>query len=74
MKISTKFIGVSAILVGAIALISGGSTLWRNQTEQATLEQYTQAKRRIELAMQIQNRRSPIKKPSATRVNGAKFW
>ncbi|HLO51710.1 MAG TPA: ATP-binding protein [Kamptonema sp.] len=55
MKISTKFIFVSAVLVGAIALLSGGSTLWRNQTEKMTLEKYTQAKRRIELATQAQN-------------------
>ncbi|MBM0745717.1 response regulator (plasmid) [Phormidium sp. CLA17] len=55
MKISTKFIGVSAILVGAIALISGGSTLWRNQTGQTALDQYTQAKHRIELAIQAEN-------------------
>ena len=55
MKISTKFIFVSAVLVGAIALLSGGSTLWRNETEKITLEKYTQAKRRIELATQAQN-------------------
>jgi CheY-like chemotaxis protein len=54
MKISTKFIGVSLVLVGAIAVLSGGSTLWRNQTEKTKLEQYTQAKRRIELATQAQ--------------------
>ncbi len=55
MKISTKFIGVSVILVGAIALISGGSTLWRNQTEQATRERYTQARQRIELALEAEH-------------------
>ncbi len=51
MKISTKFIGVSVVLVGAIAVISGGSTIWRNQAEQSSLVKYTQAKRRIELAI-----------------------
>lgn len=55
MKISTKFIGVSAILVGAIALLCGGSALWRNQTEKTTLEQYTQDKRQIELSIQTAN-------------------
>ncbi|MDX2231005.1 MAG: ATP-binding protein [Leptolyngbyaceae cyanobacterium bins.349] len=54
MKISTKFVGLSAVLVGAIAVISGGSTIWRNQVESHTLEQYTQAKRQIELATRTQ--------------------
>jgi CheY-like chemotaxis protein len=54
MKIATKFIGISALLVGAIALISGGGTLWRNQAEQVALNQYTQAQRRIVLATQAQ--------------------
>ncbi|HEY9906209.1 MAG TPA: ATP-binding protein, partial [Thermosynechococcaceae cyanobacterium] len=55
MKIATKFIGISALLVGAIALISGGGTLWRNQAEQVALNQYTQAQRRIVLATQAQS-------------------
>jgi signal transduction histidine kinase/DNA-binding NarL/FixJ family response regulator len=54
MKISTKFIGLSAMLVGAIALISGGSNLWRNRAEQASIKRYTQAKRQIELATQAE--------------------
>jgi signal transduction histidine kinase/DNA-binding NarL/FixJ family response regulator len=54
MKISTKFIGVSAMLVGAIALISGGSNLWRNQAGQVALERYTEAKRQIQLATQAE--------------------
>jgi nitrate/nitrite-specific signal transduction histidine kinase len=52
MKIATKFIGISAFLVGAIALISGGGTLWRNQAE---LQQYTQEQQRIVLATQAQS-------------------
>lgn len=53
MKISTKFVGISAALVSAIALISG-STLWRNQAEKTHLEGYSQANQRIELATQVQ--------------------
>jgi signal transduction histidine kinase/DNA-binding NarL/FixJ family response regulator len=55
MKISTKFIGASAMLVAAIALLSGGSNLWNNHTEKTNLKQYTQAKRRIELATRAQD-------------------
>lgn len=55
MKISTKFLMVSAVLVGAIALISGSSNFWRSQTKQAALKRYAEAKQRIELAMQMQN-------------------
>lgn len=55
MKISTKFVAISAALVGAIALISGGTTLWRNHIESTTVEKYAQAKRRIELATLAQN-------------------
>jgi signal transduction histidine kinase/DNA-binding NarL/FixJ family response regulator len=55
MNISTKFIGVSVVLVGAIALIAGGGNFWRNHTESITLDKYSRAKRRIELAAQIQN-------------------
>ncbi|HEY9882680.1 MAG TPA: ATP-binding protein [Thermosynechococcaceae cyanobacterium] len=58
MKISTKFISVSAALVGAIALLSGGGTLWRNRTEIVTLEQYNQAKQRLVLAIEIDNKLS----------------
>ncbi len=54
MKISTKFLGFSVVLVGAITIISGGSTLWRNQVEQSSLIKYNQAKRRIELSIQAQ--------------------
>lgn len=54
MKISTKFIGASAVLVGAIALIAGGSNLWRTQAKQAALQQYAQATQRMKLAMQAQ--------------------
>jgi len=61
MKISTKFIGVSVFLVGAIALVLGGSTLWRNQAERTSLFKYTQAKHRIQLATQAEsNLRSSI--------------
>lgn len=49
MKISTKFVGISAVLVGAIAILSGGTTLWRNQMEYSTVERYTQAQRWIHL-------------------------
>ena len=52
MKISTKFIGVSVFLVSAIAILSGGNSYWRNQTQGATLEQYTQSQRRIQLSIQ----------------------
>lgn len=55
MKIATKFTGISAFLVGAIALISGGGTLWRNQAEQVALNQYTQAQQRIIVATQVQS-------------------
>lgn len=55
MKIATKFIGISAFLVGAIALLSGGGTLWRNQAEQVALDQYTQAQQRIVLATHAQS-------------------
>jgi len=55
MNISTKFISISAFLVGAIALISGGSTLWRNQAERTTLEQYTKAQHQIQLTIQATN-------------------
>ncbi|AKG21035.1 ATP-binding response regulator [Calothrix sp. 336/3] len=56
MKISTKFVGFSVALVGAIALISGGSTLWRNHIQETTHERYTQAQRRIQAATLVQNR------------------
>lgn len=55
MKISAKFVGISAALVGAIAVVFGGTTLWRNHIEFTTLEKYEQAKRRIELATLVQN-------------------
>lgn len=55
MKISTKFLSVSLGLVGAIALLSGGGTLWRNHAEDIALEKYTQAKRRIQLTTLVQN-------------------
>lgn len=58
MKISTKFISVSVALVGAIAILSGGGTLWRNHTESVTLEKYSQAKQRLELAIEIENKLS----------------
>ncbi|MEO0969484.1 MAG: hypothetical protein AAFX80_14445, partial [Cyanobacteria bacterium J06639_18] len=54
MKISTKFLGVSVVMVGIITVLTGGSTLWRNQVEQSSLIKYNQAKRRIELAIQAQ--------------------
>jgi hypothetical protein len=56
MKISTKFVGLSVALVGAIALISGGSTLWRNHIQETTHERYTQAQRGIQAATLVQNR------------------
>ncbi|AFZ02597.1 ATP-binding protein [Calothrix sp. PCC 6303] len=56
MKISTKFVSLSVTLVGAIALISGGSTLWRNHIQETTHERYTQAQRRIQAATLVQNR------------------
>ncbi|RUT08522.1 hypothetical protein DSM106972_016900 [Dulcicalothrix desertica PCC 7102] len=55
MKISIKFVAIAASLVGAIALLFGGTTLWRNHIESITLEKYNQAKRRIELATLTQN-------------------
>jgi signal transduction histidine kinase/ActR/RegA family two-component response regulator len=55
VKLSTKFVGVSAVLVCAIALLSGGSTLWRNQYEQIAFQQYSQAKRQIELTTLAKN-------------------
>jgi signal transduction histidine kinase/CheY-like chemotaxis protein len=56
MKISTKFAGIAVALVGAITLVSGGTTLWRNHIEYTTLEKYTQAQRRIELTTLTQSR------------------
>lgn len=58
MRIATKFVGISVALVGAITLVSGGSTLWRNYIESTTLEKYTQAKRRIELTTRVKNQLS----------------
>ena len=55
MKISTKFIGASVILVGSITLILGGSAFWRTQTEKRYVTQYSQSKRQIELAMHVRN-------------------
>lgn len=55
MKISTKFIGVSVILVGSITLILGGSAFWRTRTEKKYVAQYTQSKRQIELAMHMRH-------------------
>ncbi|NJR52521.1 MAG: response regulator [Leptolyngbyaceae cyanobacterium CSU_1_3] len=55
MKISTKFVGISAVLVGAIALISGGSSLWRNHIEATTLEKYAQTQRRIRLTTLVKS-------------------
>jgi signal transduction histidine kinase/ActR/RegA family two-component response regulator len=55
VKISTKFLSLSVLLIGSIALVSGSSTLWRNQTEQTALAQYTRAKRQIELSTQAQS-------------------
>ncbi len=55
MKISTKFAGISVALVGAIVLVSGGSTLWRSHIESNALEKYDRAKRRIQLATLAQN-------------------
>ncbi|MEA5571088.1 ATP-binding protein [Calothrix sp. UHCC 0171] len=56
MKISTKFIGLSVGLVGAIAVISGGSTLWRNQIQYSSHQKYTQALRRMQATTLVQNR------------------
>ncbi|MCU0550178.1 MAG: ATP-binding protein [Leptolyngbya sp. Prado105] len=55
MKISTKFVGISAVLVGAIATLSGGTTLWRNHMEFSTVEQYTKAQRWIHLTSLIKD-------------------
>ncbi|NJR17393.1 MAG: response regulator [Calothrix sp. CSU_2_0] len=56
MKISSKFVGLSVTLVGAIALISGGTNLWRNHIQQVSHDKYTQAKDRIQAATVVQNR------------------
>ncbi|MGG6269346.1 ATP-binding protein [Leptolyngbya sp. AN03gr2] len=58
MKISTKFVGISATLIGAIAILSGGSNLWRNEIESDALNKYTQAKRRIELTALVKDQLS----------------
>jgi methyl-accepting chemotaxis protein len=58
MKISTKFVGISATLVGAIAILSGGSNLWRNEIESDALNKYTRAKRRIELTALVKDQLS----------------
>ena len=55
MKIATKFISISAFLVGAIALIAGGSNLWRGHSEQLAYDQYEASNRRIALAIQAQS-------------------
>jgi signal transduction histidine kinase/DNA-binding NarL/FixJ family response regulator len=55
MKISTKFVGIAFALVGAITLVFGGITLWRNHIEYTTLEKHNQAKRRIQLTTLLQN-------------------
>ncbi|BAZ07827.1 ATP-binding protein [Calothrix sp. NIES-3974] len=56
MKIATKFIGLSLGLVGAIALISGVSTLWRNQIQHSSHQKYSQALRRMQATTLVQNR------------------
>lgn len=56
MKISTKFIGLSVGLVGAIALISGGSTLWRNQIQHTNHAKHSQALQRMQATTLVQNR------------------
>ncbi|MEB3295054.1 MAG: ATP-binding protein [Synechococcales bacterium] len=56
MKLANKFTGISVILVGAIALISGGSTLWRHHIQETTHERYTQAQLRIQAATLVQSR------------------
>ncbi len=55
MKIATKFIGLSVALVGAIALISGGSTWWRNQIQHTNHEKHSQALRRMQATTLVQN-------------------
>ena len=53
MKISTKFIGSSAVVVGLIAVVLGGSTFLRNQAEESAHRQLEQANRAIELALEL---------------------
>jgi signal transduction histidine kinase len=54
MNISTKFIGTSAFVVGLIAVVLGGSTIWRNQMEESAHMKLEQASRTIELAWKVQ--------------------
>ncbi|MFQ4142267.1 hypothetical protein [Chlorogloeopsis sp. ULAP02] len=54
MNISTKFIGTSAFVVGLIAVVLGGITIWRNQMETSAYKKLEQASRTIELAWQVQ--------------------
>ncbi|MBF2064271.1 MAG: response regulator [Calothrix sp. C42_A2020_038] len=56
MKIATKFIGLSLGLVGTITLVSGGSTLWRNQIQYTSHKKYSQALRRIQATTLVQHR------------------
>jgi signal transduction histidine kinase/DNA-binding NarL/FixJ family response regulator len=58
MKISTKFVGIAATLIGAIAILSGGSNFWRNAIESTALTKHTQAKRRIELTARVKDQLS----------------
>ncbi len=52
MKISTKFIGSSAIAIGLIAIILGSNTIWRNNSIGSAHYQFRKSHQAIELALQ----------------------
>ena len=52
MKISTKFIGSSAMAIGLIAIILGCGTIWRNRSVASAHYQFTKSHQAIKLALQ----------------------
>ena len=52
MKISTKFIGSSAVAIGLIAIILGSATIWRNRSIASAHYQFKKSHQAIELGLQ----------------------
>ena len=54
MKISTKFIGSSAVAIGLIGIILGGGSIWRNRSIARAHHQFRKSHQAIELALQLE--------------------
>lgn len=55
MKIATQFVGASVGMIGTIALLGGGGSLWRLQNHSRALSQYLNANESVELINEIES-------------------